>query len=251
MLKPEVQACRLWVKEDRSIRYIFGNIELMSAKLELSWSDELAYIVGLIATDGNLSKDGRHINFTSKDIDQIRNFSKILKLKSKIGIRHGAFSPSSQYYYIQFSHIRFYRFLKEVGLTPNKTFTLGELKIPDKFFADFLRGHLDGDGYTYSYWDKRYPNSFMIYTVFVSASLLHAGWIQRKIRLLFDLNGRLTLGKRAFRLIFAKKASVKLLTIMYSGSKKTSLKRKNLKIWTALGIIARNAGVEKSVNSLP
>ena len=43
------------------------------------WSENLAYAIGLIATDGSLSNDGRHLNFTSKDIDQIQTFAKIRK----------------------------------------------------------------------------------------------------------------------------------------------------------------------------
>lgn len=49
------------------------------------WSTELAYAVGLLTTDGNLSKDGKHINLTSKDLDQIKTFKKCLGLKNKIG----------------------------------------------------------------------------------------------------------------------------------------------------------------------
>ncbi|MDI6602577.1 MAG: LAGLIDADG family homing endonuclease [Patescibacteria group bacterium] len=32
------------------------------------WSSELAYLVGLITTDGSLSVDGRHLNITSNNI---------------------------------------------------------------------------------------------------------------------------------------------------------------------------------------
>jgi len=53
----------------------------------MDWSNNLAYAVGLIATDGSLSKDGRHINLTSKDLGQIQNFAKILNLKNRIGIK--------------------------------------------------------------------------------------------------------------------------------------------------------------------
>jgi len=34
---------------------------------EYKWTPELAYIVGLITTDGCLSSDGRHLTFTSCD----------------------------------------------------------------------------------------------------------------------------------------------------------------------------------------
>ncbi len=50
-------------------------------------SADFAYVIGLITTDGSLSKDGRHLNLTSKDIDQIQTFKRILNLKNKIGIK--------------------------------------------------------------------------------------------------------------------------------------------------------------------
>jgi hypothetical protein len=34
---------------------------------KIKWNSEISYGIGLIATDGSLSKDGRHITFTSKD----------------------------------------------------------------------------------------------------------------------------------------------------------------------------------------
>ena len=58
---------------------------------EIKWSTELAYIVGLLATDGNLSSDGRHINFTSKDVQLLKTFKKCLKLKNKIGLKNSGF----------------------------------------------------------------------------------------------------------------------------------------------------------------
>jgi hypothetical protein len=145
------------------------------------WSTDLAYVLGLITTDGSLSKDKRHINLTSKDLEQIRTFAEILKLKNKIGTKTSSFNPSGKYFYIQFGNIIFYNFLLKVGLMPNKTKVLNTLKIPDRYFADFLRGHFDGDGFSYSYWDKRWKNSFMLYTGFSSASIKHLEWIKNKV----------------------------------------------------------------------
>lgn len=135
------------------------------------WSGGLAYVIGLLTTDGSLSIDGRHINLTSKDIDQIKTFARILNLKNKIGNKYSSYIQEKKYFQIQFGNVKFYRFLQNIGLTPNKTKTLKSLRIPDRYFADFLRGHLDGDGCTYSYWDRRWKSSFMLYTTFVSARL--------------------------------------------------------------------------------
>jgi hypothetical protein len=42
------------------------------ALASIEWSPRLAYAVGLIATDGCLYGDGRHIAFISKDEDLMR-----------------------------------------------------------------------------------------------------------------------------------------------------------------------------------
>jgi hypothetical protein len=38
------------------------------------WSAELAYIIGLLTTDGNLSNDGRHIIMRSSDLQLLNTF---------------------------------------------------------------------------------------------------------------------------------------------------------------------------------
>ncbi|PIP23436.1 MAG: hypothetical protein COX36_03420, partial [Candidatus Nealsonbacteria bacterium CG23_combo_of_CG06-09_8_20_14_all_38_19] len=61
-------------------------------KERIRWSPKLAYIVGLLATDGSLSIDGRHIDFTSKDVQLLKTFKKCLGLKNKIGFKSSGFS---------------------------------------------------------------------------------------------------------------------------------------------------------------
>ena len=111
----------------------------------MDWSPNVAYCVGLITTDGSLSKDGRHIDFTSKDLDLVECIRRELTLENRIGTK-GRGGSSARYFRIQFSNVDFYRWLCSIGLSPRKSLTLGELTIPDDFFADFLRGHFDGDG---------------------------------------------------------------------------------------------------------
>src|SRR5262245_38267293 len=43
-----------------------------AARAGIEWSAELAYTVGLIATDGCLSGDGRHLSVVSKNIDLLQ-----------------------------------------------------------------------------------------------------------------------------------------------------------------------------------
>jgi len=41
------------------------------SRVSTIWSKELAYVIGLLVTDGCLSKNGRHIDPTSKDREQL------------------------------------------------------------------------------------------------------------------------------------------------------------------------------------
>jgi hypothetical protein len=193
------------------------------------WTRKLAYAVGLIATDGNLSKNGRSINFTSKDKSLINSFRECLNLKNKIGRKNSGSCSWKKYFFVQFGNVVFYRWLQRIGLTPNKSKTIADLKIPDKYFCDFLRGHLDGDGDISAY--KDYYNTFKnpkyiyerIFTRFRSASKPHVEWLRTKINRILSIRGHLNKETR-FRpnqisimwiLKFAKKDSIKLLSWLY------------------------------------
>ena len=150
-------------------------------KRKIIWSPNLAYAIGLITTDGSLSKDGRHIDFTSNDIELINNLKYCLKLENKIGKKLSGSTKKYSSFRIQFGDVLFYKWLLNIGLMPNKSKKLRSVKIPDKFFFDFLRGHLDGDGTIKRYNDPVYRNSLRLYISFVSASLSHILWIKQKI----------------------------------------------------------------------
>ncbi|MBU3999881.1 hypothetical protein KKG29_01745 [Patescibacteria group bacterium] len=206
-------------------------------KVKIKWSPKFAYALGLIATDGNLSTDGRHLDFTSKDKEQLKNFKNCLGINVKIGYKVSGFTKK-MISHIQFGDINFYRFLLQIGFTPAKTKTIASLKIPRKYFFDFLRGHLDGDGTFYSYWDPRWKSSFMFYTVFVSASEKHIKWLQEKIHKLLKIKGHITKDSRktTYQLKYAKSESKKLLRKIYYSSKVICLYRKYFKIKKALQI---------------
>jgi len=201
------------------------------------WRPDLAYAVGLLVADGCLSKDGLLIDLTSKDREQLTNFNTCLGLKIKIGKK---FSGSGfPYLRIQFKNRFFYDFLLSIGLTPAKSKTVGEIKVPDKYFFDFLRGVFDGDGCTYSYWDPRWKSSFMFYTEFISASPKFIAWIRDKLNETLGIKGHVTRdGKKStFQLKYAKSESLLLLKKMYYSHKVTCLSRKRLKIEKTLRIV--------------
>ncbi|MFC1807551.1 hypothetical protein ACFL0T_04205 [Candidatus Omnitrophota bacterium] len=189
------------------------------------WSNDIAYIVGLITTDGNLSSDGRHIDFTSKDIELINTFKQCMSLNNKIGYKQCGYRKI-KCPRIQFGNIKFYNWLISIGLSTKKSKTLESLRIPKKYMSDFLRGHIDGDGSVRAYQDKVYKNSERLYTIFNSASLKHLNWIHESISSLYALNGKLRSGTRIWQLVYAKKESILLLNKLYYNKDVPCLKRK-------------------------
>jgi hypothetical protein len=55
-------------------------------------------------------------------------------------------AKKQKYFHIQIGNKNFYDFLLSIGLSQNKSLTLGALEIPNQYFVDFLRGVIDGDG---------------------------------------------------------------------------------------------------------
>ncbi|MBI2096593.1 MAG: hypothetical protein HYT40_00305 [Candidatus Sungbacteria bacterium] len=209
-------------------------------KVQTIWSPELAYAVGLITSDGNLSNDRRHIDFTSKDLELIKTFKHCLGLKRiKIGTKTSGYT-SKRYYRIQFGDVNLYNWLLQIGLMPHKSKSLQALKIPDRYFFDFLRGYFDGDGTIYSYWDPRWKSSFMFYLQFASASRLYLQWLQLKLGELSNVHGRIQSGNRSYQLVFAKRESCILFKKMYHQKNSPKLKRKYLKMQKILAIDLKN-----------
>jgi len=201
-----------------------------------TWNANLAYAIGLIATDGCLSSDGLLIDLTSKDREQLLNFSKCVGVNFKIGNKWN--SKGDKCLRIQFKNRIFYDFLLSIGLTPKKSLTMGKLKIPSKYFFDFLRGCFDGDGCFYSYWDPRWRSSHMFYLEFISASKKHIDWLKEELESRVGVFGHI--GKdgrgRTFQLKYGKKEAMEVIKKMYYNQKVVSLSRKKLKIQRALEV---------------
>lgn len=202
---------------------------------EYVWSDEIAYSVGLMASDGCLYKDGRHLCLVSNDIEQLVNFQKAIG--REIGIKlHSAGKRLTKYerkqaYRLQFSDVAYYDFLIMTGLTPNKSKNIGLLDIPDKYYGHFLRGLFDGDGTTYAYYDPRWPTSYLYYVGFVSASLMFIEYLTNTNKRLFSIEGgSVRKSKRSYGLFYGKKDGYKLYRAMYGGASQLSLTRKRTKL---------------------
>ncbi len=203
-------------------------------KKQYSWNPDIAYLTGLVAADGCLVNDGRHINITSKDEEIIRLAQNILDMDAKVAVKVGGYGSTALN--LQFSNVAFYDFLVRCGLTPAKSKTIGPLLLPKVYYRDFLRGYFDGDGTVYGYWDKRWPNSLMYYTGYVSASPRFLEWLRAmNSNLTHATAGVVKPNIRAFTLTYAKADSRKLFKYMYYNDSLPMLTRKYQKFFAFLG----------------
>lgn len=196
-------------------------------KVAISWSSEFAYAIGLITSDGNLSTDGRHINLTSKDKELIEIFKKCLSLENKIGRKGRGGDSRKIYYCLQFGDRIFYKFLLGIGLMPAKSKVLGKMAIPEEYFADFLRGCIDGDGsigYA-AHPESRWPQ---LRIRLVSASPTFLSWIKQEVARLFSIEGGWI--QRSDRgvsvLAYASSDSILLASFLYGEEPRCFLRRK-------------------------
>ena len=230
-----------------------------TGKVKIEWSAKFAYAIGLIVSDGSLSINGRHIIFTSKDQEMAELFLYGLNIKVPFTKKSRSGGEDKKYFVVQFSDVLFYSFLESIGLTSNKSKTISKIDIPSKYFIHFVRGVFDGDGSTYTYFDKRWASSYMCYCIFTSASQAFVDWLQQELQNHLGISGHITKGKKSgvFQLRYAKQESLVLFEAMYEDSENVRLMRKYLKIKEILHIIAqlqtkqRNAQVGKLVDPLP
>lgn len=201
-------------------------------KVKIEWSPDFAYAIGLLVTDGCIYRDGRHVNLTSKDPEQILHFKIALGLRNKITKKARGQEYEKKYYVIQFGSVLFVEFLESIGIGPAKSKTIGSVKVPDEYFCDFLRGCFDGDGSFYSYRDTRWRLSYMFYVSFASASRSFIDWLQARIHDLIGVRGHVTTNKAVtfWQLKYAKIEGEKIVRSMYYSDFALYLTRKRLKI---------------------
>lgn len=195
-------------------------------KVKILWSPKFFYAIGLLATDGNLSKDGRHLNMTSKEKEMIITFKMCLEIDNKIGRKTRGGSTVKKYFQVQFGDKNFYSFLLSIGLTPAKSKTISQLDIPDNYFADFLRGCIDGDGSIgiFKHPESKHPQ---LRTRLYSASIPFLQWIKNKILKNINIKtGWIEKKNDVSVLIYAKEDSIKLLNYIYYPDVEYYLKRK-------------------------
>jgi hypothetical protein len=196
--------------------------------LPLSWSDDMAYLVGLTATDGCLFTRRRAINFKSGDRQLVETYLRLLGRTNRV--KSHPTETGGTAYYTQFHDSALYEWFRSTGLTPRKSLTIGAISVPDAFLIPLTRGLLDGDGSVINkvyradtgrradyYWEY-------LITSFKSASRPHLEWLQARLSALTAQHGNLSELKLKvplpnrhpfFELRYGKRSSLVLLPLLY------------------------------------
>lgn len=152
-------------------------------------SPDLAYAVGLIASDGNLPKRNNCVVLTSTDQELADVFPSLLGMGSAHVTQVAPRPPRKRAYIVQVCDYVFRAFVEARGLRPNKTLSIGALDIPDEVFVDFLRGEMDGDGT----WvvGRGWRGVRYLIAKFVSKSRDYLIWLQAMTERLAGVEGRI------------------------------------------------------------
>lgn len=186
----------------------------------LEWGNinpkNLWYLVGLITSDGSLSSDGRHIIIVAKDYQYLKKVKVLCSIPQKISECNKGRGNSA--YRIQIGSRKFYIFLMTLGLTPNKSKTIGRISVPNLYFPDFLRGVIDGDGCLRRWVHPSNGHEQWILKI-TSGSKLFLEWISGEILGFIGVKGRIhksdMSGHIYYDLKFGKLAAMRLSEVCY------------------------------------
>jgi len=202
-------------------------------------NEDMAYILGLIASDGSISKKENliAIQLQHEDVEILNKISEITKntrpLESYIRKETGHEIDSFRVWSAEWK-----KDLSHYGIIPQKTFTLQppEFLDPD-YRIDYIRGYFDGDGSIY-----KVKQQNRIFFEITGASKVMIDWIANElanhyhILLNKPLKETLSNGTIIYKIkIGSKQELLKLYNLLYN-NKNLYIKRKYIKFQTLLNI---------------
>lgn len=131
--------------------YLNGKHNFINSDYFKTWSHNMAYLLGYIATDGCIS-NGRvlRLGLQKQDSSFLEKVKQELEFSGEIMDKEIHNKQTNKTY--QISYVNFYdktlcNDLKDLKITENKSLTIGRFDhVPEEFEMSFLLGVFDGDG---------------------------------------------------------------------------------------------------------
>jgi len=179
----------------------------------LSWSKNIAYLSGLITSDGSLRKDRPEVTFTSKDYSLVTQVKEIAEDSLNIS-NCTPFQINNGAWRYQFTSRCFYYFLEKMELIPDKSHKLEILNIPKNMFLDWLRGEIDGDGC----FDIDPRDNYLRMSIY-SSSFTFLKWISQELKKRNLVNGKGNVNKsECYELRFYDQDSKSIARAIYDNA---------------------------------
>lgn len=113
-------------------------------------NSEMAYILGFLAADGNISKVGNEIRIQlhKQDTELLEQIKE--KIQSTRPLKYYINNSGSETVTLVIFSSEWKKDLYKYNITPQKTHTLQQpTNLSEKYFMDYIRGFFDGDGCIY------------------------------------------------------------------------------------------------------
>jgi hypothetical protein len=184
------------------------------------WTPEMAYILGFLFADGNITINSRGANyfaFYSIDKDVLQFIKQSMESSHKISKRN---ARSGNVYRLQVGSKDMIEDLFILGLVDTKAKRMKFPDIPNKYLNSFILGFFDGDGNVWmgEIHKKRKTPTTIIQSAFTSASVGFINGLYKKLKELGVRGGCIysVSNKNCMRLTLSVKDSLKLYKIMYN-----------------------------------
>jgi intein-encoded DNA endonuclease-like protein/endogenous inhibitor of DNA gyrase (YacG/DUF329 family) len=110
-------------------------------------TEEKAYWLGILLSDGNLYKTQMTLKLQRRDRSLLEKFKS--SLKSQHPIHDGVSSEGNEFSSFFIGSKKLSKQLKRIGVVPQKTYIVEFPIIKKEFISHFIRGYFDGDGCMY------------------------------------------------------------------------------------------------------
>ncbi|WP_172797495.1 LAGLIDADG family homing endonuclease [Bacillus sp. FJAT-27445] len=106
------------------------------------WTNEMAWVVGLIVTDGNICPSNQSFSLSQKDPQLLGKIAKLMEFTGRPTKRADA-----DLYTLTVCSKALKDNLCKLGITKRKSLTINFPECPQDYLPSFVRGIIDGDGY--------------------------------------------------------------------------------------------------------
>lgn len=139
----------LAIKRGKFARFEYHDID---EDFFAQWTPEMAWVLGLLFTDGNIQTDRathQRVSIASIDLDLLENVSRFLKTTRPIKKCIQSYDKTRHIYQLEFYREKMRDDLHNLGLIEKKSLIIQFPDVPAEYIRHFIRGCWDGDGTIY------------------------------------------------------------------------------------------------------